>query len=111
MSAVQGPQEGVVYTPEQVSKTGHGWLPLSPGAIRRACNDRVFEHVNIRGKIGLNRANILAIQSKFFVAAGSPRKSSPKPRGRRTASVTPLPTDVVPFVSRPEDRRGRRRAS
>lgn len=103
-------EDGVLYTPEQVSD--NGWLgDMTPGAIRNAATRGDFECTRIRRKILFSRGNILAIQSSGFQPAKADRPASPpRRRTRRTVPTAEVQPGVRLLQPRPEARR-RRRAS
>lgn len=84
------PEEGVLYSPEQVCE--NGWLgpDTTPRGIRKAAAGGLIEFTRYpptpRGRIYLTAANIRANQAAGLCLANPGAKSPPKPAGRRRAS-------------------------
>lgn len=105
------PEDGVLYTPEQVCE--HGWLgpETTPGGLRRAAGRKRIEHTryppgSMRGRIYFTAANLRAIQEAGLESTGSVRRIafSRSSRKKRTAGVE-LQPGVPLFQSRPDGRR------
>jgi len=103
-------EDGPVYTLKQVSAAR--WLgPLSPEAIRKACNEGVFVYRLIRRKLGMTKADILANQEASIVPPKTDRGPSPARSGQRIRADSPeVPPGVTRLVAAPERAR-RTRAS
>jgi hypothetical protein len=104
------PEEGVLYTPEEVSK--HRWLDGSPGALRKAVERKQIECTRYQGRIYFTRANIFAIQAAGYQPAGADKRARPgAARRARRVPAEAGQAGVTTLRPRPQDRRRGRRAS
>lgn len=97
MTGPAAPQDGVAYTPEQVSEAG--WLgKRTAAALRRACapSRGQLQHTRIGNRIVFTaediRANLAAgRRNEKTPTAVPPAPASPRRTPRRPASLTAVP--------------------